>query len=139
MGWCTDLFCNVSFNRETFNSKRAVENKLEETRNYLQTAKDHLRNFVMMTEPQKFCPEDYDPMSWINNECQDWLDSIEEYTIECYKLELLLENWDNCHDENGLAISPPDNIDWNTAYMDGDFVRSTKRPNADNIPIFKNE
>lgn len=137
MSWSTELFCNITFSRETFNSKSEVQDRIEETERYLQTTKDSLRNFVIMTEPQKFCPENYDPLIWVNGELQDLLDYIEEYSVELYKLRTLLTNWDKCHDENGLAINPPEGIKWDTAFLDGDFVKSIKCPNANDISRFK--
>ena len=139
MGWSTELFCNISFNRETFNSKIEVQDKIEETKTYIQNAKDHLRDLLMMTEPGKFCPENYDPLIWMHNEFRDSMDLIEEYLVELYKLNLLLSNWDSCHDESGLAINPPDEITWETAFLDGDFVKTIKYPNANDISEFENE
>lgn len=139
MGWSTELFCNISFNRETFNSEIEVQDKIEETKTYIQNAKDHLRDLLMMTEPGKFCPENYDPLIWMRNEFQDSMDLIEEYSVELYKLNLLLSNWDACHEKDGLAISPPEGVGWQTAFLDGDFVRTTKYPNANDILRFKNE
>ena len=139
MGWSTKLFCNISFNRETFNSKIKVQDKIEEIETYIQNAKDHLRDLLMMTEPGKFCPENYDPLIWMHNEFQDSIDLIEEYLVELYKLNLLLSNWDSCHDESGLAINPPDEITWETAFLDGDFVKTIKYPNANDISEFENE
>lgn len=133
MSWSTELFCNITFNRETFNSKGEVQDRIEETENYLQIAKNHLRNLVMMTEPRKFCPENYDPLIWLNNEYEDLLNLVEEYSVELYKLRTLLDSWDYCHDENGLAINPPDNITWKTSFLDGNFVRTVKHPNTNDI------
>ena len=139
MGWSTELFCNITFNRETFNTKYEVQDRIEEFEAYLQNTKDHLKDLLMMTEPGKFCPENYDPLIWMRNEYQDSIDLIEEYSIELYKLNILLSNWDACHDESGLAVSPPEGIDWQTAFLDGDFVRTTEHPNANDISRFKNE
>lgn len=139
MGWSTELFCNISFNKETFNCKEAVQERINDIERYLQNDKDHLRDLLMMTEPAKFCPENYDPLIWLRNEFQDAIDSVEEYSMELYKLKTLLINWDACHDENGLAINPPDGITWETAFLDGDFVKSIKYPNANDISRFKNE
>ena len=61
------------------------------------------------------------------------LELIEEYTITLYKLNLLLENWDSCHNEEGLAINPPNNITWKTAFLTGDFVNTVKYPNANSV------
>lgn len=128
MGWSTELFCNITFNRDTFNTKFEVQNKIDETKTYLQNAKDHLRDLLMMTEPGKFCPENYDPLIWMRNEFQDSIEEIEDYSVELYKLNLLLTNWDACHNDSGLAINHPDGIDWNTAFLDGDFIRTVKYP-----------
>lgn len=139
MGWSTELFCNITYNRETFNSKYEVKDRIEEIEQYLKISEGRLRDFSMMTEPQKFCPENYDPLIWIRNEVQDAIDEIEEYSIELYKLNLLLENWDNCHNEEGLAIEPPEGITWKTPFLSGDFVKTDKCPNANDISRFDNE
>ena len=139
MGWSTELFCNITFNKETFNSKVEVQDKIEELEAYLQDSKDHLRDLLMMTEPGKFCPENYDPLIWLRNEFQDAVDSIEEYSVELYKLRTLLVKWDTCHNEDGLAINPPKGINWETAFLSGDFVKTIEYPNANDITRFKNE
>lgn len=139
MGWSTELFCNITFNKETFNSKVEVQDKIEELEAYLQNSKDHLRDLLMMTEPGKFCPENYDPLIWLRNEFQDAVDSIEEYSVELYKLRTLLVNWDTCHNEDGLAINPPKGINLETAFLSGDFVKTIEYPNANDITRFKNE
>lgn len=129
MGYSTELFCNLHFNRESFNSKREVEDRITETRQYLQFAKDRVRDFALMTEPNKFCPENYDAIIWVRNEVQDAITDIEDYIIELYKLEVLLDNWDRCHTEDGLAIDPPKDIKWNTAFLTGDFIKTVNYPN----------
>lgn len=130
MGWSTELFCNISFNRESFNSKYEVQDKIDEIKKCLEYTKDKIKNLAIITEPNKFCPEDYEPMSWIQGEVRENLELIEEYTIDIYKLELLLENWDVCHNEEGLAIDFPEGITLNTAFLEGDFVNSVKYPKA---------
>ena len=125
MGWSTELFCNISFNRKTFNSKYEVEEELEDTKKYLETAKSRLRNIAMITEPKKFCDDDDDPIYWLDNEITNTLELIEEYTIDIFKLERLLENWEQCHNKEGLAIDPPS---YGIAYLCGDFVKSEKYP-----------
>lgn len=136
MSWSTELFCNITFNRETFNSKSEVEERIEEIERYSQSVRGQIRDLTMMTEPQKFCPENYDPIIWLRNEIQDSLDALEECTIDLYKLNLLLENWNSCHNEEGLAIEPPDVVRQN-AFLEGDFVKTTECPNANDISRFK--
>ena len=133
MGWNTELFCNITFNKETYNSKNEVLNEIDHIQKCLESAKQDCRNLLLMTEPKKFCPEDDDPICWMTNLYNSNLELIEEYTITLYKLELLLENWDSCHNEEGLAINPPDNITWKTAFLDGDFVNTVKYPNANGV------
>lgn len=129
MGWSSELFCNVSFNKEAFNSKYEVANRIEENELSIRYAEERIKNLVMITEPKKFIDEEYDPISYLSNECKEELEIIKDYAIENYKLSLLLENWDNCHNEEGLAIDPPETVKWNTAYFTGDFVKSVKYPN----------
>lgn len=126
MGWSSELFCNISFNRKTFNYKYEVESELEDTKRRLETAKSHLKDIAMITEPKKFCDEDDDPLYWLSNEITDQLELIEEYTVDIYKLECLLDNWEKCHNKDGLAIDPPN---YDIAYLCGDFVKSEKYPN----------
>ena len=130
MSWSTELFCNISYNRETFNSKYEVEDKLNTVNKYINDCKKTLRDLAIMTEPNKFFNDnpDSDPYNQITINFEDTIELLEEYYIEKYKLLLLLDNWENCHNKEGLAIYPPDNIDWNTAYLHGDFVKSTKYP-----------
>lgn len=130
MSWSTELFCNLSFNRETFNSKFEVEDKIKELDECINTCKKELRDMALMTEPSKFMgkEDESDPYLFVTSKVEDSLELLEEYTIERYKLCVLLENWENCHNEEGLAIYPPDGINWDTAYLHGDFVHSTKYP-----------
>lgn len=130
MGWSSELFCNVSFYKETFNSKYEVENRIEDNEASIRYAEERIKNLVMITEPKKFIDEEYDPISYLINECKEELEIIKDYAIENYKLGLLLEHWDNCHNEDGLAIDPPEGINWGTAYFSGDFVKSVKYPNG---------
>ena len=133
MGWSTELFCNITFNKETYNSKYDVQQKIEDLEKMIQICKDNIRDLIMMTEPNKFCPENYDAYIWVSNEYRDNIDLLEEYNVELYKLNLLLDNWETCHNEEGLAINPPENITWKTAFLEGDFVNSVKYPKANSI------
>ena len=60
MGWQTDLFCNITFNRETYNNLYEVEDRISELEGYVNTCKKEIRNLAIMTEPEKFYnKEDY--------------------------------------------------------------------------------
>ena len=137
MGWSTELFCNISFNRKTYNSLGEVESDIEETKDILQRYKDKIKAYAVMTEPDKmikFDDESYDNLlSQVNDEVSDMLKEMEEYYYELIKLEYLRDNWDNCHTKEGLAINAPEEITWETAYLDGDFIKGTKNNNQNEV------
>ena len=53
MGWSTELFCNISFNKKTYNSLYDVERDIEECKDLMKVCVDKLRALALMTEPQK--------------------------------------------------------------------------------------
>lgn len=127
MGWTTDLYCMVSFSKETYTSRSQVEYDLDEARQLVRLMEDKLRALAVMTEPLKMFPEiaergdnALDAVTLIVNET---LESYREYLWAQSKLELLLGNWDKCHTADGRPILPPDNVDWGSAFIDGDFIR----------------
>jgi len=87
-----------------------------------------------MTEPKKFCEEEESPECYVDNRLRNAIETIEESTINIYKLQLLLDNWDICHNSEGKAISLRDkelskedtNRIWlsELAFFDGDFVKT---------------
>ena len=130
MGWSTELFCNISFNRKTYNSLYEDESDIEEIKNILQMYKDRIKAYAVMTEPDKmikFDDEKYDNLLvQVSNDTSDMLEEMEEYYDELFRLLYLWDNWENCHTKEGLAINPPKEITWDTAYLEGDFVKSNE-------------
>lgn len=126
----TDLFCRISFYGATYNSLAEVERGIREASEAIQEAKSGIRDLVMMTEPQKMLSVDsgdnvYDTVVERLNQC---FDTIIEANDELFKLEHLRANWNACHDKDaGLAIPLPECIDYDAAYLEGDFVKSLKR------------
>lgn len=135
MGWSTDLFCNIHFHKETYNDLYVVEDKIEEYQRLIEYCKNTLRKLAYMTEPNKFYDkEDYhDADAYIHKELFDSLECLEEYYRELFKLEYLRDNWNACHTKEELAINPPEGINYDTAYLSGDFVNSIKHPDANKI------
>ena len=134
MGWSTELFCNISFNRKSYNSLSEVGDDIETAKKIIQLYKDKIRAYAVMTEPDKmvkFDDERYDNLLMqIDGEVSDMLEEMEEYYDELFRLQYLWDNWDNCHTKEGLAINAPEEITWETAYLDGDFVKTVKHPNS---------
>ena len=134
MGWSTELFCNISFNRKTYNSLYEVEKDIDECKSMIQFYIDKLRALALMTEPQKMmnCKDsegfDLNPIDAINTEFDSIVEELDEYKFELFRLEYLRDNWEYCHNKEGLAINPPKDISWDTAYLDGDFVKTVEHP-----------
>lgn len=133
MGWSTELFCNISFSHKTYNSLDEVGNEIETTKKIIQMYKDKIKAYAVMTEPDKmvkFDDERYDNLLMqVDGEVSDMLEEMEEYYYELIKLQYLWDNWENCHTKEGLAINAPKEITWETAYLDGDFIKGTKNNN----------
>lgn len=124
MGWATYLTTTIEYYKETYKTKYQVEEEIEICKSIIGRCKKDLYSYAIMTEPQKFCPEENDPLIWISNEVEDNLQLLEEETIKLYKLELLLEEWDKCHNEEGKAIKSKDDKLLDKSYLDGDFIEA---------------
>ena len=125
----TDLFCRISLFGETYNSLAEVERGIREASEAIQEAKSEIRDLVMMTEPRKMMSVDsgdsiYDTVVERLNQC---FETIINANDELFKLEHLKSNWDACHDaKTGLAIPLPERIDYDAAFLEGDFVKSLR-------------
>lgn len=127
MSWSTELFCNISFNRQTYNSLYEVEDKIDELEKCIEQCKRELRDLAFITEPSKFLEsEDETPYSFIDRTFKENIELLEEYFIELNDLKTLRYYWDKCHTKDGLAIPCPDNVHWDSAFLDGDFIKTTK-------------
>ena len=125
MSYSTDLSCCISFLRKTYKTKEDVQEDLDETRSNIRAAKETITKLVYMTEPNKFFKASggESVLDIVAEELQSAFDSLEEAQIEECRLTILLDEWENCHDENGKAIQPPDNIDCMTAFLSGDYIK----------------
>lgn len=134
MGWATYLFCNITFNRETYKSKYEVMSDLEDAKKAVQQSKQRLYALAVMTEPYKVLvcetEDSVEPaLDAVNREYNDAMEDLEENLFKQFKLEYLEENWDTCHTKKGLAIPPPKKMRWDAAYLDGDFIPVVERKN----------
>lgn len=133
MSFSTDLFCMISFNRATYNDLSEVEEEIEAVKRVISNVRKEIESLAFMTEPDKmFKVEEgenvFDIISERLNQC---FEILTESSEELFKLEHLRDNWDACHDEKtGLAIPLPEGIDFDAAYLDGDYVRTTKNKNG---------
>lgn len=131
MGWSTELFCNISFNRKSYNSLYEVQSDLDEVNKMIKFHEDKIRALAIMTEPNKMITLEDEYGSYLDeilNQVNEALEDLRECYMDKNNLTLLIENWDNCHDDKGLAIEPPEGVSWDKAYLYGDFVRSNQNP-----------
>ena len=120
MGWATYLTTTLTFNRETYKSKYEVETAIEENKDMINYYKSKLYNLAVMTEPQKMMPKDCEePLWWIQKEFEEYYEGLTECIVEGWKLSILLDEWDKCHDSNGKPIKRELSIQ----YVDGDERR----------------
>lgn len=133
MSFSTDLFCGITFNRATYNDLSDVEEEIEAAKRAISNVKREIESLVFMTEPDKMfkAEEGENVFDIISERLQQCFEILTESSEELFKLEYLRDNWDACHDkETGLAIPLPENIDFDAAYLDGDYVRTTKNING---------
>ena len=124
MSYSTDLWCCISFLRKTYKTKGDVQEDLDDARDSIRTAKETITKLVYMTEPSKFFNSGSESaMELVNYELQSAFDSLEEAQAEECRLMILLDEWENCHDSDGKAVQPPDNIDCMTAFISGDYLK----------------
>ena len=132
MGWETNLMVHLRYNRKSYQSRYEVERDLEDVNDMIKYHSNKLQSLAMMTEPKKFMEEDADPLQWISNEVRDSLEELEEYYIDKYKLEMLLEYWDKCHTKEDEPIHAPEGVGWDDAYIDGDFILTKEEKEKQN-------
>lgn len=130
MSYTTYLHCSIAFIRETYNNKYEVLDDLDVCEKMINYLEGSLRELVMITEPKKFCNEDEDPQAWLSINVRDKLESLEEEYVKRYKLHLLLDNWNNSHNNEGLAIDIP-STECKNPYVYGDFIKTVKNPKGE--------
>lgn len=124
MGWGTTFYTSLYFSKQTFRNKYEVENALEEAQEMRDWYKEKIKALVFMTEPNKFYKDvDGDLMGQIQNDLNDYFDGLEETNDDILKLSYLLEEWDKCHDKEGRAICPPEDIPYDACYLHGDYIK----------------
>lgn len=122
MGWGTTLVCGIYYNKKTYDTKYSVEEELEDLNDRLRDLREDILLLSAATDPNKVFPKSEEPLTELRRRIKEDLEEIDEVTIDIFKLELLLENWDACHDKDGYAIDTPDNIEWDSAFLYGDFI-----------------
>ena len=121
----TELFTSISFNRETYDAKYKIEEALDEVRKGAEYCKTRLHQLATMTDPRKFCTEEEDPLIWLTNEVDSAITDLEDYTKDIYKLELLLECFDEAYDKEKKCFKKlPEGVHWDSSFISGDFIKT---------------
>jgi hypothetical protein len=132
MSQSTRIFTRINFLDKTYNSKSEVERDLENVRNRLEELKSHLRVLAYMTEPNKFKDPDQSTDFFVDSNVNYLYESFEELFVEEWKLSILLDRWDDCHNIDGLGIEPDDDFR-NRTFIDGDFVLTNAHPTKESL------
>lgn len=123
MGFGTHLFTDIYYSRKTYTDLSDVKSDLEDVIEMKKYYENELKSLVFMTEPKKFCGDDEDPVSFLNNRYDEIMEEYNDYVIREYQLNLLVINWEKCHDKDGNPIRYPDSEHyWEKRFIDGDFL-----------------
>ena len=124
----TSLFCNIYFVGASYNYLWEVEQEISELEKYCEKCKQELRDLVMITEPDKYftaSEENGSVYEQVTERIEQIAESMEEWVCKLHDIYYLRDNWEYCHDKaSGLAIPPPESIDYHTAYYHGDYVKT---------------
>jgi hypothetical protein len=132
MSQSTRLFTTINFAGKTYNSLNEVRVELQEIEARIEELKSTLRVLAYMTEPNKMKPEDATVSEYLDANVNYLYTEFEELFVKRYKLEMLIEEWDKCHNNEGLGINPPDDVKYKS-FIDGDFVYTVKHPTNESL------
>jgi len=132
MSQSTRLFTTINFAGKTYNSLNEVRVELQDIETRINELKSNLRVLAYMTEPNKMKPEDATASEYLDANVNYLYTEFEDLFVKRYKLEMLLEEWDKCHNNKGLGINPPDSIK-HKSFIDGDFVYTVKHPTNESL------
>lgn len=126
MSQSTRLYTRMVFFDKSYNNKFEVEVDLEKARARLARLRQRLMHFALMTEPKKFAHENETPEYYVENNVQALMDELQDEAVGIWKLEILLDRWDECHTSEGLGKYPPEEAQH--TYIDGSFVFTDMYP-----------
>lgn len=132
MSWGTYALVPVYLSRETFTSKDQLVEYIKECNASIEQCKKDLYKVAAMTEPQKFCGEDEDPLGYTDRIVTDSLELIEEYSYKAHIADLMLEAWDDAHHPNGGAYYQSEKRQ-DLAWMSGDYIPVVDRDGKPHI------
>lgn len=124
----TDIFCAVTVANAELDCLGRAEDELEHVRSMIRMFEDELLAMAVMTEPLKMIRpaieyegaenEEVDMVGIIRGKVSQRLEMLGEYRKKEDRLELLLDNWDKCHDAKGEPIGLPESMKWDDAYIE---------------------
>ena len=132
MSQSTRLFTTINFAGKTYNYLDDVRVELQDIETRIAEIKSNLRVLAYMTEPNKMKPEDATVSEYLDANVDYLYTEFEELFVKRYKLEMLIEEWDKCQNNEGLGINPPDDVKYKS-FIDGDFVYTEKHPTNESL------
>lgn len=92
MGYGTAFNVEIYLSRQIFNSKYELEQKIEENKKWISNNISKLKMFAAANPRDIVDPEwKEEPVNWLNNQIDDIIESIEEFSFENYRLEMYLD------------------------------------------------
>jgi hypothetical protein len=92
MSWGTSFKPNIYLNRLVFNDKSELEDMIEEYESYISNSIEKIKMFAVANIKDIIDPEWVgEPITWLNNQINDLMDSIKEFSYEVYMLKLYLD------------------------------------------------
>lgn len=98
MGWGTSLVHETYYSKEIYKSKLQVQEAINEEKNNIQRCKQSIFALCVMTEPNKMlqAEENMSTVETIQYLTEDLFKELEESLFRLNRLEVLLEEWDDC-------------------------------------------
>lgn len=96
MSYGTTIKTEIYLSRMIFENKGMLEGKIEETKQNIERSKQEILMYCASTPKDILSSKEWEEeiVSFINIKVNDLLYQIEEGSVLLYKLELLLENFD---------------------------------------------
>lgn len=131
MGWGVSIVHEDYFSRENFQNKYDVQHAIEEEKKMYDRAKQSIFALSIQTEPQKMLElkEGMSPIMALQYLTEDLFEELENSTIRLYRLNMLLNEWDDCLESNGKLRKPTEDF---KPFIYGDYINNEEEENENN-------
>lgn len=117
----------------TLRNRRELDDAINEAKEQIEDAKKRISQYVFMTEPKKFIPDNQQDnvVGYLERELEELFELYDEARINLTRLWEFEEDWNKTHDKDGRSILPVDPFMLNKVYMGGDYADSVLEDGSD--------